>query len=65
MGSRLYCGDCGDYLMAGDGECKDCHCGWKQPIERCSECNWPKEPDTAFCEGCDSINIEREGKDHE
>lgn len=27
----LYCRDCGSYLMAGDGECHDCHCGWKQP----------------------------------
>lgn len=27
----LYCPDCNNYLMAGDGECHDCHCGWKQP----------------------------------
>lgn len=28
---KLYCPDCGNYLMAGDGECHDCHCGWTQP----------------------------------
>lgn len=28
---KLYCADCGNYLMAGDGECHDCPCGWKQP----------------------------------
>ena len=28
---RLYCPECGEYLEGGDGECKDCHCGWKQP----------------------------------
>lgn len=26
----LYCPNCGNYLIAGDGECHDCHCGWKQ-----------------------------------
>lgn len=30
---RLYCGDCGNYLMGSDGECHDCGCGWKQPVE--------------------------------
>lgn len=28
---RLYCDDCGNYLMVGTGECIDCSCGWKQP----------------------------------
>lgn len=28
---RLYCPDCGSYLEGGDGELKDCSCGWKQP----------------------------------
>lgn len=32
--SRLYCPDCGAYLEGGDGELKDCLCGWKQPINR-------------------------------
>lgn len=27
----LYCGDCSNYLMGGDGECHDYSCGWKQP----------------------------------
>lgn len=26
----LYCRDCNNYLMGGDGECHDCPCGWKQ-----------------------------------
>lgn len=30
MSEKLYCPECNSYLMAGDGECKDCHCGWKQ-----------------------------------
>lgn len=30
---KLYCPECSAYLEGGDGECKDCHCGWKQPID--------------------------------
>ena len=30
---KLYCPECSAYLEGGDGECKDCHCGWKQPME--------------------------------
>ncbi|MDC9765964.1 hypothetical protein [Proteus mirabilis] len=30
---KLYCLECSAYLEGGDGECKDCHCGWKQPME--------------------------------
>lgn len=26
---RIYCPDCGEYLMTASGEV-DCHCGWKQ-----------------------------------
>lgn len=32
----LYCGRCGEYLEGGDGECYDCHCGWKQSQENSS-----------------------------
>ncbi|WIF73772.1 hypothetical protein QN092_07840 [Proteus vulgaris] len=28
---KLYCPECSNYLEGGDGECKDCYCGWKQP----------------------------------
>ena len=31
--SRLYCPECSEYLEGGDGECHDCSCGWKQPVE--------------------------------
>ena len=31
--NQLYCGACQNYLMGSDGECHDCSCGWKQPIE--------------------------------
>lgn len=36
MSQKLYCAECGEYLMGGDGECHDCSCGWKQfvPAER-------------------------------
>lgn len=27
----LYCPSCSNYLMASDGDCHDCPCGWKQP----------------------------------
>ncbi|MDY7537561.1 hypothetical protein QN372_00195 [Undibacterium sp. RTI2.1] len=27
------CPQCANYLMGSDGECHDCHCGWKQPDE--------------------------------
>lgn len=27
---KLYCPECNAYLMAGDGQCHDCSCGWKQ-----------------------------------
>lgn len=30
---KLYCDNCSNYLMGGDGECHDCPCGWKQPIK--------------------------------
>lgn len=30
---KLYCPECSAYLEGGDGECNDCHCGWKQPME--------------------------------
>lgn len=30
MSQKLYCPECSAYLMAGDGECHDCSCGWKQ-----------------------------------
>lgn len=29
----LYCPECNNYLMGGDGECHDCSCGWKQKRE--------------------------------
>lgn len=35
--SRLYCPECAEYLMAGDGECHDCSCGWCQPVDRDDE----------------------------
>jgi len=31
--SQLYCVECQNYLMGSDGECHDCSCGWKQPVE--------------------------------
>ena len=31
--TRLYCPECSEYLEGGDGECHDCSCGWKQPVE--------------------------------
>lgn len=31
--NKLYCGDCGNYLMTASGDCRDCSCGWKQPVE--------------------------------
>lgn len=40
----LYCGDCSNYLMGGDGECHDCHCGWKQPEDQ--------EDDHYTCDRC-------------
>lgn len=30
---KLYCPECSAYLEGGDGECKDCHCGWTQPVK--------------------------------
>ena len=41
---HLYCGDCGNYLMVGTGECVDCHCGWKQPTAQ--------EEDHYSCDRC-------------
>ncbi|WP_249215366.1 MULTISPECIES: hypothetical protein [unclassified Providencia] len=34
---KLYCPECSAYLEGGDGECKDCRCGWKQPAEEAKE----------------------------
>ena len=31
--TRLYCLECSEYLEGGDGECHDCLCGWKQPVD--------------------------------
>lgn len=31
--SLLYCPKCGKHLEGGDGECRDCSCGWTQPVE--------------------------------
>lgn len=43
----LYCHDCGNYLMAGDGHCHDCPCGWTQPVyEDLEEC----EPEDDECD---------------
>lgn len=50
MGSKLYCGDCGDYLMAGDGECHDCSCGWKQPVKNFDLKCWACDEGMAFYE---------------
>ena len=30
---KLYCPECGNYLEGGDGDMRDCCCGWKQPYE--------------------------------
>jgi len=30
MSQKLYCPECNNYLMASDGECHDCPCGWEQ-----------------------------------
>ena len=30
---KLYCPECSNYLMGGDGECHNCHCGWNQERE--------------------------------
>ena len=35
--NRLYCPDCGNYLMGSDGDCHNCHCGWMQPLSQDSE----------------------------
>lgn len=35
--TRLYCPECSEYLEGGDGECHDCSCGWKQPVETFEE----------------------------
>lgn len=37
MMQKLYCPECNGYLMAGDGECHDCECGWKQPPQEDKE----------------------------
>lgn len=39
MSTRLYCPKCSAYLEGGDGNCHDCSCGWKQPVEDFSEDN--------------------------
>ena len=31
---KLYCHECSNYLMGGDGECHDCGCGWKQAVDK-------------------------------
>ena len=30
---KLYCPECGNYLEGGDGDMRDCCCGWRQPEE--------------------------------
>lgn len=42
---KLYCPECNNYLMAGDGHCHDCPCGWKQyvPSEETSDENQDEE----------------------
>lgn len=29
--TRLYCPECGNYLLTPSGEYGDCGCGWRQP----------------------------------
>ena len=34
---RMYCPECGNYLLNPVGECNDCHCGYRQPVQPESE----------------------------
>lgn len=34
---QLYCPACSNYLMASDGECHNCPCGWNQPPSTCED----------------------------
>lgn len=45
--SQLYCGDCQNYLMGSDGQCHDCGCGWKQPVETYEKENTELEAEVA------------------
>ena len=45
--SQLYCGDCQNYLMGSDGQCHDCGCGWKQPVETYEKENTELETEVA------------------
>lgn len=31
MSGKLYCPECGNYLLTGSGDLVDCSCGWRQP----------------------------------
>lgn len=57
---KLYCSDCGEYLEGGDGQMKDCSCGFIQledvECEACGEMvEKLKEVDSCgvmVCENC-------------
>ncbi|HFU4534274.1 TPA: hypothetical protein ACXLW6_004572 [Yersinia enterocolitica] len=54
---KLYCPECNSYLMAGDGECHYCQCGWKQSATAIADkkpivATWSVSLDCT-CPGCD------------
>ena len=51
--TRLYCPDCSEYLEGGDGECHDCSCGWKQPVETFEDDNTTLQ--VAYNELCEEL----------
>ncbi|MCX8980082.1 hypothetical protein NLN92_18935 [Citrobacter portucalensis] len=56
MMTKLYCPECGAYLEGGDGENKDCHCGWKQPVPvlHCDSCGNHSPEYVNTCQYCGS-----------
>lgn len=43
MSESLYCPKCNNYLMAGDGKCHDCPCGWMQSRDNENDEYWSAE----------------------
>jgi len=56
---KLYCDNCGNYLMGGDGECHDCHCGWKQPVNEKKSCNGCGNDDAEYVTSCPHCGSEK------
>ncbi|EIW6162754.1 hypothetical protein MF451_003751 [Salmonella enterica subsp. enterica serovar Saintpaul] len=60
MLTKLYCPQCGNYLMGSDGNNHDCLCGWEQPrAKKLPPCEGCGNDDPEYVEHCTTCGAQK------